>query len=169
MEHEDSPEHLSEHSHDEQVAQAREVVLRLLGRREHSQTELLLKLRQRGFADKVAEEVIQLVAERGWQSDERFTESFVRQRLMQGDGPVKIASVAQQKGIERDQLTPLYEALEVDWRQQCLDKLCRRFGDEPWPQDPKQQAKRMRYLQQRGFRYEHIQWARDQLGNSGTD
>lgn len=138
--------------------QAAEVLLRLLARREHSYVELERKLRQRGFEPATITAVVDQAVSRGWQSDERFMQSFLQERIRQGDGPLKIRAAAQQRGVASADVDAALENTEIDWRQQCYEKLMRRFPDQI-PQDAREKNKRMRYLQQRGFSFEHIKSA----------
>ncbi len=73
--------------------------LKLLAAREHSAAELRRKLRAKGFAESLAEEVVGALQEQGLQSDQRFAEIFVRSRLSRGYGPVRIRRDLYQRGI----------------------------------------------------------------------
>ncbi|RUO79030.1 regulatory protein RecX [Pseudidiomarina taiwanensis] len=148
--------------------QARETVLRLLARREHSQLELRQKLRQRGFTQTQIEAALNYVGERGYQSDRRFAESWLRQSIAKGDGPTKIAAAAQHKGIRSELLNELLDELEPDWFQLCAERLFRKFGEQP-PTDRKQRDKIIRHLLQRGFRYEQVQHALQLQSECSTD
>ncbi|MEX1220820.1 MAG: regulatory protein RecX [Idiomarina sp.] len=138
--------------------QASEVLLRLLARREHSYVELARKLQQRGFDPDTSRSVIDQAVTRGWQSDERFMQSFLQERIRQGDGPLKVRAAAQQRGVSSAEVDAALENVEIDWAEQCYEKLLRRFPDQV-PLDAKDKNKRMRYLQQRGFSFEHIKSA----------
>lgn len=81
--------------------QAPEIALRLLARREHSRFELTMKLRQRRVDARVIEDVLDDFEDKGWLSDDRFAEVFVRQRMDAGYGPLKILADLQQRGINR--------------------------------------------------------------------
>ena len=139
---------------DEQVL--REKCFKLLTKREHSRFELIYKLSQRGFERPLVEQVVDRMQEEGWQSDERFAQSFVRDKLMQRQGRLKIiAQATQQRGLDRELLEQVLAQHEVDWRSQCREVHARKFGEQP-PEDKKQWAKRVRYLQQRGFNSDEI-------------
>ncbi len=75
--------------------------LNLLSRREYSQHELRYKMAQ-FVDDDVIDEVIQRLQADGYQSDERFVESFVRSRIGKRHGAKKIRYELQQKGIASD-------------------------------------------------------------------
>jgi len=56
------------------------VAVRLLARREHSRTELLGKLDERGVPAELAGEILDSLAARRLQSDERYAEAMVTSR-----------------------------------------------------------------------------------------
>lgn len=147
---------MGEKSEHEQRQTLKDSAFRLLARREHSQFELRQKLAQKGWPKSWIVELVNWLAEEGWQSDERFAQSFVRDKLMQRQGRLKIiAQATQQRGLDRELLEQVLAQHEVDWRSQCREVHARKFGEQP-PEDKKQWAKRVRYLQQRGFNSDEI-------------
>lgn len=152
----DKSSSMPEKTEQEQRQALKDSAFRLLTRREHSQFELRHKLMQKGWPKNWVEELVNWLADEGWQSDERFLQSFVRDKLMQRQGRLKIiAQATQQRGISRELVEQELAAHEVDWRTQCRDVHRRKFGEQP-PADKKQWAKRVRYLQQRGFNSDEI-------------
>ncbi|MCC5878698.1 MAG: regulatory protein RecX [Idiomarina sp.] len=137
-----------EDPHDQAVIEQRAVFL--LGRREQSAAELSRKLRDKGFAADAVDEVLARLQERGWQSDQRFAESMIRQRLESAYGPLKIYADMQQKGIDRSLVDDILAQSEVDWQALAVSRYQRRFGTEP-PADEKEKARRQRHLAARGF------------------
>lgn len=133
---------------DKQAIEQRAVFL--LGRREHSAAELRRKLIEKGFYGEPVEEVIDELQERGWQSDERFAQSYIRQRIEAGYGPLKIYADMSQKGISRNLVEQLLEQAEVDWVAVAAERYRRRFGQVA-PDNDKEKARRQRHLAARGF------------------
>lgn len=134
----------------------KDAAFRLLTRREHSQFELRHKLTQKGWSAATVDELIQELASKGWQSDERFIGSFIREKLMQGQGRIKIiAQATQQRGVDRQLVEAALAEHAVDWQQRCRELHQRKFGEQP-PADRKEWSKRVRYLQQRGFNGDEI-------------
>lgn len=127
----------------------------LLARREHSRRELRDKLRRRFSDEALIEEHIERLAEEGLQSDERFAESFLRQRVGKGQGPLRISQELKQRGIEDALISLAFGAGQVDWPGCAADVLQRKFGPGA-PADLKDKARRVRFLQYRGFSYEHF-------------
>lgn len=134
----------------------RHAAMNLLVRREHSRKELVQKLARKysGKAEIVEEELDKLEAE-GLQSDSRLADVFIRARVNRGQGPVKIKMELRGKGVDDDTLSFAFEACEVDWFALIEQVSRKRFG-ESVPSDAKERAKRGRFLQQRGFNFDHI-------------
>lgn len=126
----------------------------LLARREHSFRELTNKLAQRFGAVAPTQVLIQTELERlreeRLQSDSRFAEVFVRSRAQRLYGPIRIKAELRERGISDTVIAASLQAADIDWqanRQQLIDN---RFGRKP-AADFKEKAKRLRFLQYRGF------------------
>ncbi len=130
--------------------------MNILARREHSRKEVRDKLlRKFDPAVELLDAVLdQLVAD-DLLSDQRFSEAFVRWRVGKGQGPVKIRMALRERGVDGD--AALSEC-DVDWFALAVEVAHKRFGARP-ASDPKQRAKRMRFLQYRGFSGEQIRAA----------
>ncbi len=139
----------------EPVREIREKCIRLLTRREHSQRELLDKLGLKGFDRSEIQLVIDMLIDEGWQSDERFAESYTRYRIRKGFGPVKIAYELRQRGIVGFNLDPVVLDLTGSWFNLVEQVYHKKFGDNK-PSSEKEWLKQSRFLQQRGFTHELI-------------
>lgn len=133
----------------------RNVALDLLARREHSHRELVRKLSQRGFETEEIESALQRLVEDGLLSNERFAEAYVSQRVSKGYGPLRIRQELRERGLSDAEA----DVALAPWRDQWFDVAARqykkRFGDEGVA-DVRDKARRMRYLQARGFGFEMI-------------
>ncbi len=129
--------------------------LRLLARREHSQRELLNKLIAKGYSRENIENVVSELAEQGLQNDRRFMESYARQRIAKGYGPVRIKYELQQKGIEDCDLDLVVEESAGSWAG-LLNSIYTRKYQGAGSVTRKEWAKRSRFLQHRGFSGEMI-------------
>jgi regulatory protein len=138
----------------ERRQQIEAVCLRLLARREHSRRELLDKLALRGFNRDEVEPVIDGMAEQNWQNDERYTECYVRQRIQNGYGPMRIRYELQQRGINDADLDLQAEG-QGGWQNLLLDVYLGKYGDDK-SLTQNEWLKRSRFLQQRGFSGEMI-------------
>jgi regulatory protein len=124
--------------------------VRLLARREHSRAELRRKLAHKGHGSDAVDETLDRLAAQKYQSDARFVETFVRHRVQQGYGPVRIAAELRERGIGEAEAEAGIAASGADWQALAEETLQRRFGDLP-PEDAREWAKRARFLQYRGF------------------
>jgi regulatory protein len=126
--------------------------MRMLVRREHSIFELTQKLGVKEFEKSEIKEALVTLIEQNYQSDERFAAEFAQMRFNQGKGPIKIHVDLKQRGIDQIDLS------EFDFY--ALSKTIRekKFGHQV-PTDFKQKAKQQRFLQSRGFNFEHINHA----------
>ncbi|MBR1375408.1 MAG: regulatory protein RecX [Cardiobacteriaceae bacterium] len=137
----------------EEIQKFRDKCIRALARREHSQAELLQKARDFALSDEVAREIVENLSERGWQSDERFTENFLRAKTKNGDGAAKIRLALQKRKIANELIEE--QLREVDWNEILTDIYRRKYGERPI-KTPQEKAKRIRFLLSRGFSYEEI-------------
>ena len=94
----------------------------------------------------------------GLQSDSRMAEAYVRYRSQRGHGPKKIRSELLQKGVAGSVVSEALASTDTDWTQLARSQLEKRFGawGEARNLDARSKAQRSRFLQQRGFDYEHI-------------
>lgn len=133
----------------------RERAMNLLARRDHSKAELLRKLLARGFDLAAINEAIRRLESEGLQSDERFTEEYVRARVNHGFGPIKIQMELRERGVDSE-LIKLYIAKYVElWLQAAEQIRSKKFG-EIIPHDFLKIAQQKRFLQAKGFDLEVI-------------
>lgn len=131
----------------------------LLARREHSARELVTKLGSKGVEAGIADAVLaRLIAER-LQSDERYTELYIRLRSEKGYGPVRIKAELRERGIDDGLISGQFRRVddenEIDWHERAATVYTKKYGDAP-AEDIKQRAKRQRFMQYRGFDHEQI-------------
>ncbi|HEY1078085.1 MAG TPA: regulatory protein RecX [Fontimonas sp.] len=127
----------------------REAALRLLSRREHAAAELQFKLSRRGLDAAAASEVVGAMADAGWQSDERYAEMLVRNRIEQGYGPLRIEYELESAGVDRAGVVAALAAADADWAERCAALQQRRFKGPPLTAQDWQ--KQYRFLASRGF------------------
>lgn len=135
----------------------RRAAMDLLARREHSQRELTSKLAQRFGSAGSASALIQTELERlrndGLQSDGRFAEVYVRSRAQRLYGPARIRAELRERGISDTVIAASLQAADIDWQANLRHLIRTRFGPGP-AADFKEKAKRLRFLQYRGFNAE---------------
>lgn len=143
----------------------RSAAMDLLTGREYSRAELAKKLDKRFEGHESIVSVLDRLQREGLQSDERFTEAFLRSRLYRGHGLARIKMDIRQKGIQDDMLEAAVEQSDIDWFALAREVAQRKFGSSP-ATEQKDRAKRMRFLQYRGFNFEQIKYA---LNSSDID
>ncbi len=127
--------------------------MQALARREYSRAEMHAKLLPHVTEADDVEAVLDDLVKRGWLSDARALEQTVSIRRSRF-GTQRIAHELRQKGISDDMISSVLpdlkqgelEAARVVWQ--------KKFAFPP--QDPKEKAKQIRFLQSRGFSMEVI-------------
>jgi len=99
--------------------------------------------------------VVAALAREGLQSDDRYTESYIHQRISRGYGPVRIRRELQERGVEEGLIEEAFAALDVDWEVAVAAVREKRFG-RALPADFNEQMRQSRFLQYRGFSGEQI-------------
>lgn len=127
----------------------------LLSRREHSAAELRQKLSQAEHSQSQVEDTLNWLQQHDLQSDERFAQAFVRSRSQRGSGALRIKQEMKQRGVADTLIESTLNAAEIDWFALAVAVRCKRFGEQV-PEDFKDRAKQLRFLQYRGFTHEQI-------------
>lgn len=127
----------------------------LLAMREHGAKELKLKLLQKipalGETPGLVDDVIDYCRQQNWQSDARYIESYVRMALEKGQGALKIRHALLQSTTDAAQVDVELALDELDWIDIARSVLIKKYGDTRQPVDLKEHARRLRFLQSRGF------------------
>ena len=139
-------------------AKIRSAAMDLLTGREFSRAELAKKLDKRFDSDPAIASELDRLQEEGLQSDQRFTEAFLRSRIYRGHGLARIRLDVRQKGIGGDLFNAAVEATDTDWFRLAREVADRKFGRSP-ATEQKDRARRMRFLQYRGFNFDQIKYA----------
>ena len=135
-------------------ADIRLAAMNFLARREHSMLELRQKLRRR-FADgELLEAELQRLAEENLQSDVRYAESFALQRANRGYGFNRVRQELREKGLTDAEVNFALESAAIDWSALAIEVYYKKFGESD-TDDLKEKAKRIRFMEYRGFDREH--------------
>jgi len=124
--------------------------LGLLGRREHSARELKAKLARKGHAKEEISDAVGRLADREYQSDDRFGVVIARTRVAQGYGPARIRAELKSHGLADAAIRAAVEATDADWLVVAANQLKRRFGGKA-PADAAERGRRGQFLLRRGF------------------
>jgi len=132
-----------------------QAAIRYLARREYSEWELTQRLTAKAFEAQAIADVLAELKKNNYQSDSRCAESVFRNRVNRGYGWRYIEQELIHKGINAEQITQLRNNQQIDWYNQAQLAYNKRFGDSPII-DIKDKAKRLRFLQARGFANDEI-------------
>lgn len=139
-----------------------------LARREHSFHELLHKLHQK-FPDTSSarlEEVLQCLAHEGLQSDDRFTESWVRYRQGRGFGYHHIRNDLSARGLSTRTIDQYLFEDDETWlcsAKELVAKKLRSLNAETVKFGSKPHRKLLKFLESRGFGHREIRQALEEV------
>lgn len=128
----------------------------MLARREHSETELVRKLRIRNFPESDVRLVLANLIQEGLLSHSRFVESYIHSRRKKGYGPIRIQAELMERGIAEDFVDQQLNMSDNAWFTDVRTVWQKRFKGQ-LPRDFKARAQQMRFLQYRGFTHEQIE------------
>lgn len=134
---------------------AKSVAVKMLSRREHSAFEIRDKLSQRDFSEDEIALTIAELQEGGWLSDERFTEAYIRMRQQKGFGPVRIANELKERGVNESIVDCYLQVDDEIWQLSLKQQYAKKYRNKEI-EDYKDKAKRIRFLQYRGFTLDMI-------------
>ena len=122
--------------------------MQYLARREYSRVELHARLLPHIQENDNVEAVLDDLAKRNWLSDERAAEQLVNHRRSRF-GTQRIAHELRQKGIAENLIEDALPQLEKTELEAAREVWQKKFG--AGPQDAKEKARQVRFLQSRGF------------------
>tara|TARA_R110000850_G_scaffold6943_2_gene26237 strand:+ start:448 stop:963 length:516 start_codon:yes stop_codon:yes gene_type:complete len=141
--------------------------VRYLARRDHSRYELKQKLLTKEHTEELVESVLNELQGRAYLDDQRYAEMMVRHHSLRGQGPQKIRSMLNQKGVSKSIIAVVFAEFDQDWYTLASEVRQKRFGGQFKSSDKKEQfnekSKQMRFLMSRGFESDQIQYAVDKL------
>jgi regulatory protein len=145
---------------EDSIRQAKDQALRYLANRPHSRTELVRKMRQKGFRNRVIDQALDDLEKIDLINDEDFTRLYILNELrLRPCGKLLLSSRLAEKGIARDLYEPLLNKLfSIDKELEIANRLMKKFiKTHSRDQGRKLQEKLVRYLQSKGFTWEIIQ------------
>lgn len=122
--------------------------IRYLSMREHSQEELIRKLKPHAQTQEELEVVLQKLLDKGLQSNERFAENLIR-RKAEKYGQNRLLQELKQHQIDAHIRNELLEKVQDSEFERAHALWERKFG--VISKDPKEMARQARFLANRGF------------------
>jgi regulatory protein len=141
-------------------AQAKEMALRFLARRDYAVRELQQKLVQRGVNRDDAAQVVDGLVDAGLLDDARFAEAFCRQKFASGHGPQRLRNDLKQRGVGNALVEAALAPYVGEWGEAVLALFRRRAGDL---EAEKERARLYRTGLRRGFSHDPVMRAIDAL------
>lgn len=135
----------------------RGLAINLLSRREYSLHELFQKLEPRSQNKSQIPTIFDNLVEAGYQSDERFAESFLRSRISRGLGRMRIERELGDKGIDCYLIEQVFNT-DFDWFEQAYSSAFKKLRSIDLT-NYKEKQKIYRYLAYRGFTMDQIKYA----------
>jgi len=100
--------------------------------------------------------VVDELAAAGLQSDQRFAESFVRQRVGRHYGPRRIRAELEQRGVDSSQAAAAIENPEIDYFEIAAEYYRKKYGIADSALSYAERARRSQALYRRGFDSDHL-------------
>lgn len=129
--------------------------MNLLARREHSELELMRKLRKQGFVETEIRVQIETLVKEKLLSHDRFIESYIHHRRIKGLGPLRIQAELIERGIKQELIEHHLKITDNAWFAEVRRVWQKRFKNSI-PTDFKSLTQQIRFLQYRGFTSEQI-------------
>lgn len=134
----------------------RNAAIAFLAKREHSFYELKQKLSRRFDSNTLILSVLQQLQGDNLQSDQRFTDVFIRHKMNAGKGPYVIRQQLVLKGVHTDLIEQGLHTLACNWYEQALLVYDKKYRGSSII-DYNDKAKRIRFLVSRGFSMDVVQ------------
>ncbi len=133
--------------------------LRILTGRDHSKSELIRKLKQRGFKSEDIEKAVSECERLDYINDERTARVYINQMIRKGHGLNRIRHEMNKKGLRGQRIQNILSEIESDideaeGAERILKKNVKRFEREP--DLKKRRDKIYRFLYARGFSQDTI-------------
>ena len=112
--------------------------------------EIRDKLHKRDFGEQEIDQTIIELQQGGWLSDERFAEAYIRMRQLKGFGPIRISIELSERGVTESIVDDYLQADDEGWQQTLEQQYLKKYKNKPIV-DYNDRAKRIRFLQYRGF------------------
>ena len=122
--------------------------MRYLARREYSRAELRARLLTYATPDDNVDAVMDELVKRGWLSDARAAIQLVHAKRSRF-GTQRITHELRQKGIAEEVISAALPELKESELEAAREVWKKKFGVAP--QDEKEKARQMRFMQSRGF------------------
>jgi len=137
---------------------ARGRAISLLSRRDYPRRALKARLADSGFEDGAAETAVAGLEDERLVNDARYVEGAIAGRSARGQGPLRIALELRRQGVPEALIREALDPRAAEWAERATELRRRRFGAAA-PTSPKERARQVRFLLQRGFSADQVRRA----------
>jgi len=151
---------------EEELSKAKNYVYRILARRMYTNKEIRDKLVERGYLDKVIEDVIATLERYGYLNDKTYAEEWIRSRMRsKPKGKIAIRQELARKGVERSIIEDaLSQEFDESREKDMVLELARRKVRSCKRDEPVAVRRKLYgFLLRRGFNYETVKYAVNQV------
>lgn len=135
------------------------IAVGLLARRDYSRHQIKTKLLQKGFELTEIAPVLDRCVDNGYLDDARFAVLLLRSHISKGHGQNRIRQSMTQKGLSKEIIETTLNHSDCDWFELAKSKADKKFANKEVIVDPKERARRVRYLLSQGFGYDQVAYA----------
>lgn len=133
----------------------------LLAKRDYGEASLKSKLLAKGALLEEVEIALTLLKQKNFLNEERFVMSFIRMRVQRGQGPIRIRYDLKNLKIPTDLTELVLGTVEINWLEQVKKVYLQKYKTPPTNQS--EIMRQTRFLHSRGFKFEHIKYALQQI------
>lgn len=154
----------------ESTRKARESALRLLGYRDRTRSEIRKRLVGNDFPEDIVDEVVDYLSRAGLLDDGKFSRDWVKSRtLSKPMGRTRLAWELRAKGVDEPKVEEALEALDENAEYQMALSLARKKAEKSDAGDPSFRDKTASFLRRRGFGWDAIARALDEVSSVERD
>lgn len=154
----------------ETARKARESAMRLLSFRDRTKSEIRKRLLGSDFPEDIVEEVIDQLSRVGFLDDEKFTRDWVKSRTTSKPmGRARLVWELRAKGVEQPTVEEALEDRDEDTEYGLALELARKKAEKSDTGDPSLRNKLASFLRRRGFGWDAIARALDDLSPEDRD
>lgn len=139
---------------------AKSIAVGLLARRDHSRQEIRQKLLVKQFDQLDIDKALDECEASGYLDDTRYARLLLRSHIAKGHGKSRVQQALIQKGVSKEITSCVLEQSDCDWFELAREKAIKKYRSSPI-ENPKEKAKRIRFLLGQGFSYDEVAYALD--------
>jgi len=158
------PERLAEVIRTETAHKARDSALRLLSFRDRTKSEVRKRLIGSDYPEDIVDEVIDQLSRMGFLDDEKFSRDWVKSRTTSKPmGKARLVWELRAKGVDQPMVDEALEGLDEDAEYELALAAARKKAEKADISDPSFRNRLASFLRRRGFGWDAISKALDEL------